>query len=199
MYIGRFLLRKSYSFVYFLRSINWLNNEILSVNHEIKLVKDRILIINKSREKRPKVQETIVDKPKNVSSSKPNVLPTIFTNQQNIYIIKLLADEPMFQEYLQNLTDIYKISLTATIECIAVFTEENSKQKYVFIKLSNGTTDTYQMSESKLLKENHWNNTQPISLWFNQGRKIEYYRRFVPDNKINKTVKHDLIRRIRSE
>jgi hypothetical protein len=94
--------------------------------------------------------------------------------------------------------DIYDISLTTTIECIAVIIEKHSIEKYLFIKLSNGTIDSYQMNKTKSLKETYWRINQPISIWNNAGKQLEYYRRFIQDNKTNEIMITDQLTEIKS-
>jgi len=97
------------------------------------------------------------------------------------------------------LIDIYEISLTTTIECIAVIMEQNSIEKYLFIKLSNGDIDKYQMNKTKLLKETLSKINQPISIWNNDGKQPEYYRRFILDNQKHQIMITDQFSEIKSE
>ncbi|CAF5100712.1 unnamed protein product [Rotaria sp. Silwood1] len=180
--------------------INWLTNEISSLNRQIKLVKDQVSFIIHNREQRTIVQQENPNRINDISLSKNNdITQKISLNQQNIDIIKLLSYESLFNDYVQDLIDIYEISLTTTIECIAVFIEQNSIEKYLFIKLSNGNIDTYQMNKTKSLKETYWNINLPISVWVSTGKKLEYYRRFIQYNETNEIMNTDQLMKIKSE
>ncbi|CAF0980126.1 unnamed protein product [Rotaria sordida] len=170
--------------------INWLANEISLLNRQIKLIKDQISFIIHNREQHIIIQHENTNNINNISSSKNN-------NTQNIYIIKLLSYELLFNDYLQDLSDIYEISLTKTIECIAVFIEKDSIEKYLFIKLSNGNIDTYQMNKTKSLKETYWNINQSISIWVSTGKQLEYYQRFIQDNNIDEIINNDQLMKIK--
>ncbi|CAF4211982.1 unnamed protein product [Rotaria sp. Silwood2] len=178
--------------------IHWLANEISSLNRRIKLVKDQVSFIVHNRVQRIIVQQENTNNINNISLSKNNDTQKISLNQQNIYIIKLLSYESLFKDSLQDLIDIYEISSsTTTIECIAVFIEQNSIEKYLFIKLSNGNIDTYQMHKTKSLKETYWNINQLISRWVSTGKRLEYYRRFIQDNKTNEIMNTDQLKKIK--
>ncbi|CAF3366649.1 unnamed protein product [Rotaria sp. Silwood1] len=179
--------------------INWLTNEISSLNRQIKLVKDQVSFIIHNREQRTIVQQENPNRINDISLSKNNdITQKISLNQQNIDIIKLLSYESLFNDYVQDLIGIYEISLTTTIECIAVFIEQNSIEKYLFIKLSNGNIDTYQMNKTKSLKETYWNINLPISVWVSTGKKLEYYRRFIQNNETNEIMNTDQLMKIKN-
>jgi hypothetical protein len=120
-------------------------------------------------------------------------------NHQNIYILKLLSNESIFNGYLKDLIDIYELSLTITIESLVVFIEQNSLQKYLFIKLSNGDIDKYQINRTKSFKETLWKIPQPILIWDNIGKQPAYYRRFIQTNQTNELIITDQLSEIKSK
>jgi hypothetical protein len=187
--------------------MHWLANEISSINRQIKLLKDQIAFVIHTHEERISIpsknnnNNTINSTPLSINdnSQKSSFLTTKLINNQNFYILKLLSNDSLFDGYLQDLIDIYEISLTTTIECIAVIMEQNSIEKYLFIKLSNGDIDKYQMNKTKLLKETLLKMNQPISIWNNDGKQPEYYRRFILDNQKHQIMITDRLSEIKSE
>jgi hypothetical protein len=189
--------------------MNWLANEISSLNRQIRLVKNQVVFATHTREQRTPIQQENPAPTNNMSlsttdnSQKPSSSPsssiTKLKNERNIYIIKLLSNESLFDGYIKDLIDIYEISLTTTIECVAIVVEQNSIEKYLFIKLSNGSIDTYQMNQTKSLKETFWKMNQPLSIWNNAGKQLEYYRRFIQDDKGTEVMITDQLADIQSE
>ncbi len=142
-----------------------------------------------TREQRSNLSEENI-RPKHSSSTTIKL-----KNQQNIFLLKLLSNEQLFNGYLEDLIDIYQLTLTTTIECIAIINEENSMEKYLFIKLSNGNIDKYQMNKTKSL----WKMNQQIFEWKNDGKHPEYYRRFSPETKTNEIISTDQLMEIKSK
>jgi len=77
--------------------------------------------------------------------------------------------------------------------------EQNSIEKYLFIKLSNGDIDQYQINKTKSLKETLGKINQPILTWNNDGKQPKYYRRFILDNQKNQIMITDQLSKIKSE
>lgn len=120
-------------------------------------------------------------------------------NQRNIRIVKLLSFESLFDGYQEDLIHIYGTLLTIKIECIAVFIEKNSIERYLFIKLSNGDIHQYQMDKTKRLNETYQNFTQSISQWMDDRKQLQYYRRFTQDFKINEAMRNNQLMKIKSK
>jgi hypothetical protein len=186
-------------------SINWLTDEISLINHQIKLIKDQLVFSTHNREQRinfPEENNDIINpiplSLKN-NSEKFSSPITELKNHENTYILKLLSNESLFDGYLEDLIDIYELSVTATIECIAVVREQNSIEKYFFIKLSDGNIDKYQINRTKILKTTISKTNQPILIWNNDGKQPEYYRRFIQDNQKNQVMITDQFLEIKSE
>ncbi len=186
-----------------MRSINWLANEISSINRQIKLVKDQIAFAIHTHEEHasiPSKDNNTIPLSVDNNSQKSSLPTTKLKDNQNVYILKLLSNDSIFNGYLQDLIDIYKISLTTTIiESIAIIMEQNSIEKYLFIKLSNGDIDQYQINKTKSLKETLGKINQPILTWNNDGKQPEYYRRFILDNQKNQIMITDQLNKIKSE
>jgi hypothetical protein len=65
-------------------------------------------------------------------------------------------------------------------------------------QLSNGHIDTYQMNQTKSLKESTWKLNQPIAMWNNAEKQLEYYRRFIQDNRTNEIMISDQLMDLKS-
>ncbi|CAF1285702.1 unnamed protein product [Adineta steineri] len=198
--------------------MDWLNDEISSLNYQIKSIKNQVILLSHTRRKpstvfqqeptnpinttsssrKNKTQTTISSSSSPSSSSTSRLVIRTPKNQRNIYIIKLLSTEPIFDGYREDLIDIYEIILTTTIECIAVVIEKNSTVKNLFLKLSNGTIDSYYMNRTISLKETYWKLTESIVNWNNANKQLEYYRRFIPDNKTNEIMINDQLTAIQN-
>ena len=121
-------------------------------------------------------------------------------NHRNIVILKSLANESLFDRHWRELVIIYQLSpMTTVIECIAIIKEQNSLDKHLLIKLSDGNIDKYQINGSTSLKETLWRINQPISIWNNDGRQLEYYRRFISRLKNNEIILTDQLANIKSK
>ncbi|CAF0805458.1 unnamed protein product [Adineta ricciae] len=184
------------------RHIDWLDNEISSINNQINTIKQHILLLSHTQRKPSSVNVsslnvTFLSLNNKTSSPSPSPIK-IVRNQRNIQIIKLLSTESLFDDYREDLIEIYEIVLKTTIECIAIVVEKHSVEKYLFIKLSNGTIDSYQMIRSKSLRETSWRMNQSLSVWNNADRRLEYYRRFIQDNKTNVIMLSDQLTEIKS-
>ena len=169
------------------------------MNHRIKLVKAQVAYVVHPQKQHKTAEQENNNIVNGVLLSTNNNSQKISSNQQNVYVIKLLSRESLFDEYLQDLIHIYETSLTKTIECVAIFSEENSNRKYLFIKLSNGNVDAYQVDKTKPLNETYLNINQPISSWMSAGRQLEHYLRFFQHNQTNEITFNDQLRMIKSE
>ncbi|UJR27301.1 hypothetical protein I4U23_008596 [Adineta vaga] len=54
------------------------------------------------------------------------------------------------------------------------------------------------MNKSRSLKETYWNMNQPLSVWNNPGKQLQYYRRFLQDNKTNVIMISDQLTEIKN-
>ncbi|CAF1509900.1 unnamed protein product [Rotaria magnacalcarata] len=181
------------------RHLTWLHNEISSVNRQLKLVKAQIKTINHSREHTATiVQQEPTNTIQNILLMNVNNTQTTTLNQQNVYIIKSLGAESLFDGYRDNLLDIYGLTLTITIECIAVFIEKHSIEKYIFIQLSNGSIDKYQMNKAKPLQESYEKFNRSMSEWIGDKKQIEYYQRFIHATKTREAMKNNQLMKIKN-
>lgn len=160
-----------------------MNNEIVSLNRQIRLVKEQIAFIVHPRSQQASSPSN--DRKRNASNfnrnhSKVNI-SSIPLNQRNIQIVKSLAYDPLFDGYIPQLIDLYRLSPIRTIECVAIIYDQKSRVQYLFIKTSNGDTDVYQLNQSKPLKKTFWKLNEAISNWNDADKHLLYYRRFIPE------------------
>ncbi|CAF4140653.1 unnamed protein product, partial [Rotaria socialis] len=182
------------------KHLTWLHNEISSVNRQLKLVKAQIKTINYSREHTVTIgQQEPTNKIQNILLMNVNNTQKTILNQQNVYIIKSLDAESLFDGYRDNLLDIYGLTLKITIECIAVFIEEHSIEKHLFIKLSNGSIAKYQMNKTQPLQATYEKFNRSMSEWIGDKKQIEYYQRFIHDTKTSDAMKNNQLMKIKSE
>ncbi|CAF4474928.1 unnamed protein product [Rotaria socialis] len=181
-------------------NLTWLHNEISSLNRQLKLVKAQIKTINYSREHTVTIgQQEPTNKIQNILLMNVNNTQKTILNQQNVYIIKSLDAESLFDGYRDNLLDIYGLTLKITIECIAVFIEEHSIEKHLFIKLSNGSIAKYQMNKTQPLQATYEKFNRSMSEWIGDKKQIEYYQRFIHDTKTSDAMKNNQLMKIKSE
>ncbi|CAF4574690.1 unnamed protein product [Rotaria socialis] len=182
------------------KHLTWLHNEISSLNRQLKLVKAQIKTINYSREHTVTIgQQEPTNKIQNILLMNVNNTQKTILNQQNVYIIKSLDAESLFDGYRDNLLDIYGLTLKITIECIAVFIEEHSIEKHLFIKLSNGSIAKYQMNKTQPLQATYEKFNRSMSEWIGDKKQIEYYQRFIHDTKTSDAMKNNQLMKIKSE
>ncbi|CAF4592060.1 unnamed protein product, partial [Rotaria socialis] len=180
------------------KHLTWLHNEISSVNRQLKLVKAQIKTINYSREHTVTIgQQEPTNKIQNILLMNVNNTQKTILNQQNVYIIKSLDAESLFDGYRDNLLDIYGLTLKITIECIAVFIEEHSIEKHLFIKLSNGSIAKYQMNKTQPLQATYEKFNRSMSEWIGDKKQIEYYQRFIHDTKTSDAMKNNQLMKIK--
>ncbi|CAM4944326.1 unnamed protein product, partial [Rotaria socialis] len=181
------------------KHLTWLHNEISSVNRQLKLVKAQIKTINYSREHTVTIgQQEPTNKIQNILLMNVNNTQKTILNQQNVYIIKSLDAESLFDGYRDNLLDIYGLTLKITIECIAVFIEEHSIEKHLFIKLSNGSIAKYQMNKTQPLQATYEKFNRSMSEWIGDKKQIEYYQRFIHDTKTSDAMKNNQLMKIKN-
>ena len=120
-------------------------------------------------------------------------------NHRNMRVLKLLSHEPLLQGYLPDLSQIYRFSTVRTIECVAIVIDQNSLDKYLFIKVVSGEMDTYQMNETKSLNESCWNMTEPLSTWNSAEKQLEFYRRFIQNTNTNEMIVTDQLVEMKSK
>ncbi|CAF3593820.1 unnamed protein product [Rotaria socialis] len=181
------------------KHLTWLHNEISSLNRQLKLVKAQIKTINYSREHTVTIgQQEPTNKIQNILLMNVNNTQKTILNQQNVYIIKSLDAESLFDGYRDNLLDIYGLTLKITIECIAVFIEEHSIEKHLFIKLSNGSIAKYQMNKTQPLQATYEKFNRSMSEWIGDKKQIEYYQRFIHDTKTSDAMKNNQLMKIKN-
>lgn len=184
-------------------SIDWLTDEIASLNRQIQSIRDQAVYVIHSSEQQKKIFEERTaptpSVPINSKSTSPSTKKASL-NHRNIIILKSLSNETLLHRTWRELIELYQYSpLTTVIECIAVIKEEHFIGKHLLIKLSDGSIDKYEINGSKPLKSTLWKITQPVLIWNNDGRQLEYYRRFIPIPKSNEIISMDQIVNIKSK
>ena len=135
------------------------------------------------------------------NQSKQNVSASFSqsVNHRNIRVLRLLSQEPLLEGYLSDLSQIYRFSTVRTIECVAIVMDQNSLDKYLFIKIDSGEMDTYQMNETKSLNDSYWNMTEPLSSWNSAEKQLEFYRRFIQNNSTSEMMVTDQLVEMKSK
>ena len=176
------------------------------MNREIKSVKQQLAFVTFTRheqvasdrdntnEKNPSTAVSSNQSKQNVSASFSQPV-----NHRNIRVLKLLSHEPLLEGYLSDLSQIYRFSTVRTIECVAIVIDQNSLDKYLFIKAVSGEMDTYQMNGTKSLNDSHWNMAEPLSSWNSAEKQLEFYRRFIQNNKTNEMMVTDQLIELKSK
>ena len=153
-------------------SIHWLSNEISSLNRQIKSMKDQVTFVIQQEETNPPLESNKTSR----QFSSPRIQ---LKNERNIFILKLLVDEILFEGYLEELIDIYEDTpITMVIECIAILIDKDSIGKHLLIKLVNGNIDRYHMNRTKSLRETFW---KMRSIDFTMEKRWENNRNTIED------------------
>lgn len=173
-----------------------MNNEIALANQQIRLVKEQLLfLVHPEKKNSSKQRKKLLLKRKN---SKVNI-SSIPVNQRNIWILKSLGHDSLFDGLISQLIEIYRFSPLRTIECVAIIIDQKNQIPFVFIKTSNDDIDLYQIHSHRPLKEMFTRLTEPISHWNNADKQLHYYRRFVPERSASTLSLTDQLAEIKSK
>ena len=133
----------------------------------------------------------------NISSNSTSL--SFVINEKNIEVLKSLSDEILFNDFVDELFDLYQGTTTSTIECVAVIVDKNTNEKYLFVKLSNDEIQRFQMNQSGTLKQSFTRIVEPIEKWNDARNQLEFYRRFYDVNRSDSTMIEEQLNEIKSK